>query len=150
MKAILRETSRTMEHPAETGIIIGDHRIINQIEIEIPFIINAQNYDEAYSEIKNLFLKGTLLAAQTRTGFYDNLIIADLPHEEDPQMFDAITLALHLKEVLFVPSPAVFAPADPQNTDTVATGQQMPVTTPAPVPPATFNGQAWFGASGSY
>lgn len=126
IKCSVRETSKTMEHPAETGIIIGDHRIINQTEIDIPLLINAQNYDIAYSDIKNLYLNGTLLLVQTRLTVYGNMIIVDLPDEETADMYDAVTLNLHLKEVLFVPSPSTYDPADAQNDDTIPEGQQKP------------------------
>lgn len=143
MRAVVREMSKTMVHPAENGIIIGDHRIILQTEIDIPFVITAQNYDQ-YSQIKNLYVAGTLLSVQTRTGVYGNMLIEDLPHEETPDMFDAITIELHMKEVLFFPAPSTFQPADAANDDTVQSGQQQPGV--AAATPTGFDA-AWFNAA---
>ena len=44
MKATIRETSKVMEHPVETGVTLADHHIINPIEIDIPVIISSQYY----------------------------------------------------------------------------------------------------------
>lgn len=144
MRATVREMSKTMVHPAENGIIIGDHRIILQTEIDIPFIITALNYSQAYGQIKNLYLAGTLLSVQTRTGVYGNMLIEDLPHDETSDMFDAITIELHMKEVLYFPAPSTYQPADAQNQNTVQSGQQQP--TVAAAPPQGFDA-AWFNAA---
>lgn len=125
----VRETSKTMEHPIETGALIGDHRIINQVEIFLPLIIPSRFFSPAYNEIKNLYNNATLLSVQTKTAVYQNMFIVDLPHEESPDIYDAITMVLHLKEVFFVGNTAIYSPEDPQNTDTVNGGQKQPQLT---------------------
>ncbi len=132
LKASLRETSRIMEHPAETGVVLADHHIINPVEIEIPLIIPAQFYSETYQQIKTDFLAPTLLTVKTPVNVYDNMIIADMPHEEDPELFNAITMLLHFRQVIyFIPGavqtlPANYSPADPANQNTVQSGLQQP------------------------
>lgn len=135
LKATVRETSRVMDHPVETGVIISDHHIINPKEINIPIVISKDYYASMYQQIKNAFINATLLCVQTRTDFYSNIIVADMPHEEDADMFDVVTLALHLKEVLYVApnsiaaptSPANYNPADPVKSNIVQSGQQSPI-----------------------
>jgi hypothetical protein len=133
LKASLRETSRIMEHPAETGVVLADHHIINPVEIGIPLIIPAQFYAGTYQQIKADFLAPTLLTVKTPVAVYDNMVIADMPHEEDPEHFNVITLFLHLRQILyFVPGaaqalPANYSPAEPDNQDTVQNGLQQPV-----------------------
>jgi hypothetical protein len=148
LKATVRETSKVMEHPAESGVIIADHHIINPVEIDIPLMIQAQYYGETYQQIKSAFLDATTLTVQTRTGVYSNMFIADMPHDESPEFYDAITLALHLKQALIVSSvggipspnsPTAYAPADPADSNTAQNGLQS-TTTP------TSQG----GASGSF
>lgn len=129
MKARVRESSRVMQHPLENGKQISDFRIILQNQVEIPLIIPSPFYSSTYQQIKSLFLNATLLSVQTKTGVYPNMIIADMPHEEDPAMYDSITLGLHLTEVQFTESTPVYAPVDPQNESTVARGQQQPQLT---------------------
>ena len=116
MKATIRETSRVMEHPVESGVVLADHHIINPIEIDLPLVVTssstgligtllgtlAQNYAATYAQIRQAFLNATPLAVKTRVGTYNDMIIADMPHEEDPEMFDVITIALHLKQVIYV------------------------------------------------
>lgn len=125
----VREGSKTMEHPIETGAMIGDHRIINQVEIYLPLIIPSRFYSSAYTEIKNLYNGATLLSVQTKTAVYQNMFIVDLPHEETPELYDAITMILHLKEVFFVGNTDIYSPEDPQDTDTVNGGQKQPQLT---------------------
>jgi hypothetical protein len=131
LKASLRETSKIMEHPAETGVTLADHHIINPVEIDIPLIISAQFYGPMYQQIKTAFLAPTLLTVKTPVNVYQNMIIADMPHEEDPEHYDAISMALRLRQVLyFVPGapqalPTNYNPADPQDQNTVQSGVQQ-------------------------
>ncbi len=126
MRATIRQQSRTMQHPAENGVIISDHRIILQTEIEMPLVVNALDYSETFNQINNLFINGTLLSVQTRVGIYQNMIIEDLPHDESPDMYDAISIGLRFKEVIYFPAPSSFQPIDPANQSTVNSGQQQP------------------------
>lgn len=125
MKALVRETSRTMQHPVEKGTIIADHRIILPNDMELLLVIDQQDYDSAYYEIKQLFMTATLLLLQTRTGVYSNLFIADLPHEETPDMFNKVTLQLHLREVSFVVDDLTYDPENPADENTSQNGQQQ-------------------------
>ena len=127
MKAIVRERARAMEHPIETGSIITDHRIILPIEIEIPLIVSAEFYQPTYQLIKQIYLSSALLMIQTRTSVYPNMMIAAMPHEETPEMFSAVTIALTFKEVVFAQPVSNFAPADPTQRDAAVQGQQQPV-----------------------
>ena len=128
MKALVKETAKVMDHPVETGAILSDHRISNPTEIEIHAIIPQSAYATAYVAIRNAWLNATLLSVQTRTGTYRNMIIADMPHEEDPDKFTAIDQFIRLREVIMVapsagqPLLANFSPALPQNQSTVSIG----------------------------
>jgi hypothetical protein len=133
MKATVRETSRVMDHPVETGVVLADHHIINPVEIDIPLIISAQFYAQTFSQIRQAFINATALSVKTRVGIYSDMIIADMPHEEEPDMYDVITVGLHLKQVIYVVPVAGggtlvnFQPADPLNSDTTASGLQSAV-----------------------
>lgn len=127
MKATIRETSKVMEHPAETGVILSDHHIINQVEIDLAVMISQEFYSSAYQQLRAAFFASTLLSVQTRAAVYPNMIIADLPHEETADIYDAITVGVHLKQVLFVPAPQTYAPVNPLNNSTVQNGLQSPV-----------------------
>jgi hypothetical protein len=156
LKATVRETSKIMEHPAETGVIVADHHIINPVEIDIPLMIQAQYYASTHQQIKATYLNATSLSVQTRTDVYSNMVIADMPHDESPEFYDAITLAVHLKQVLYVSSvggvsspnsPTAYAPADPTNSNTAQNGLQSPVN---PVNQGRASGSFDNGATGAW
>ena len=57
VKAQIHETSKPMEHPVETGIIITDHRIILPVEIEFSLILPPGEYRPVYQQIKQFFCR---------------------------------------------------------------------------------------------
>lgn len=134
IKAEVRETSMVMKHPVETGTMIADNHIINPIEINLSLFIGSEFYNSVYTQIRQAYIAGTSLSVQTRTGVYGNMIIADMPHTEDTDTFDAVIMALHLTEVIFVvpnsvsplPTPANFSPRDPVNSNIITAGQKYP------------------------
>jgi hypothetical protein len=125
IKAVIKEQSKLMEHPIETGAIITDHRIIMPIEIDLSLILASSDYQDVYKSIRQYFFQATLLIVQTRAGIYQNQIISALPHEEDPNMYDALTIALSLKQVLYVIAQYTNVPKYPANASTIDRGQQQ-------------------------
>lgn len=143
LKAVVKEDAKVMEHPVETGAIISDHRIILPIEIELSFILQSEDYIDTYRAIKQYFLNATLMVVQTRAGIYKNQLIASMPHEEDPEQYDAITVAVSLKQVQFAMAQYGIKPKNPSNSTTVDRGNLQP----KPVPANTTIAQdaaAWF------
>jgi len=137
LKATVRETSKIMEHPVETGAVLADHHIINPVEIDLPLLVTSEFYAATYSQIRQNFINATPLAIKTRVGVFSDMVIADMPHEEDPDMFDAITIALHLKQSIFVvPGNGTqvggtvlnYQPLDATNSNTVDAGLQQGAT----------------------
>jgi len=130
LKASIRETSKIMDQPVETGAVLSDHHIINPVEIELPLIVPATYYSAIYQQIKADFLAATELTVKTPVNVYGSMIIANMPHEENPEHFNAIVIGLHLKQVLFEvpgstqPLPANYSPAAAQNQNTVQSGLQ--------------------------
>ena len=129
LKATVKEEAKVFEYPIETGATITDFRIIQPIEIELSLMLNSEDYKSVYQQIRQLFLNGELLVVQTKSGVYDNQLIQSMPHEEDPEHYDAITLALKLKQALFVtPQYAALPPKqvkNPSNASTVSRGEQQ-------------------------
>lgn len=125
IKIVVKENSKLMEHPIETGAVITDHRILLPTEIEMSLILSSISYADVYKQIKQFYLNATLLIIQTRSGIYQNQLIEALPHEEDPNMFNALTIALSLKEVLYVSAVTKNPPKRPSNTNAVDRGTQQ-------------------------
>jgi len=130
IKAVVKEDSKLMEHPLETGVTIVDHSIILPIEIELSMIPTRGEYRDVYQRIRQSFKNRDLLVVQTKTGLYENLLLQSIPHEEDPELYDTITLALKLKEALIVTAQYNKLPAksvrNKTNASTVDKGQQQP------------------------
>ena len=97
------EMADLMEHPLETGSVIADHIVFRPVEIELPLMcVGELAYRSTYAALRQTFKAGTLLTIRTRTGSYPNMVITDLPHEETPDSFDAISVRLRLREARFV------------------------------------------------
>jgi hypothetical protein len=120
-----------MSHPVEDGTSVTDHKVINPIDIELSMIINSADYRSVYQTIKQHFIKSTLLVVQTRTDVYRSMIISAMPHDEDPAIFDSVTIAVKLSEVKFATftagtAPKVSSPKNAKNSKTQATGKKQP------------------------
>jgi Dit-like tail protein len=126
LKVVVKEDAKLMEHPVERGATTADHRIILPIEIELSFILQSPDYLDTYRAIKQYFLNATLLIVQTRSGTYQNQLISSMPHEEDPEQFDALAMAISLKQVQFVTPQFNVKPRKPSNSTVVDRGNLQP------------------------
>ena len=129
--AEIREPKRNMEHPLEKGQIISDYAVILPPEVEIPFMVAPEFARDTYQQIKSLFLNSTLLYVQTVAELYQNMIVAELPHQESPHYFNSIRVPVRFKQVQLVQSQLNFAPADPLNSNTQNLGVQNPASVSA-------------------
>jgi hypothetical protein len=130
IKAVVKEESKAMEHPLETGAIVTDHRVILPVEIELSLVLSADEYRGTYRQIRDLFHKGELLTVQTRTESYRSMVVQSMPHEENADAFDVVMLALTLKEAQYVEAQFTDAKvARPRDSRTVQRGEQQPKPT---------------------
>lgn len=129
VKINVKESKKVMEHPVETGEVITDHVVLQPLEIELSVVAQSADYRNVYAEIKSYFLKSTLVVIQTRTSNYDQMLISDLPHEEEPALYDAITMVIKLRRVEFVSAQFGTLPPskvkNPANASTADRGQQQ-------------------------
>jgi hypothetical protein len=147
IKATIKEQAKVMEHPVESGIIITDHRIILPVEVELSLILQAPDYEDVYKTIRSYYLNGTLLVVQTRSGIYNNQIISSMPHEEDPTIYDALTVSLNLKQVQFVTAQFGVVPKKASNANKINRGTQQ--ATPAPPKKISAAGQTFRKVTGT-
>jgi len=127
LKILVSHDSQAMQHPLETGATIIDHKILLPIEIEISVILNTATYQQTYEQIKQLFETSEQLIVQTKTDTYENQILINIPHEENPATFNTITMSLKFRQLIFATTELqTITPANPANSDTVARGQQPP------------------------
>ena len=132
IKATVKEQAKVMEHPVETGAIITDHRIILPVEIELSLILGSADYQSVYKAIRQYYLSSTLVVVQTRAGIYENQMIQSMPHEEDPAMYNVLSIALSLKQVQFVTAQFGIVPRAASNTTTTDRGTQQGTPTTLP------------------
>lgn len=129
MAADVYERAEPMEHPLETGAAITDHLVFKPTQIELPLVCAGYiAYRSTYAAIRSTFEAGEKLTVQTRTGSYDNMVIAELPHNETAEFFDAITIRLRLVEARFVTPETELSQeqvASPSQSSTVKRGSQQ-------------------------
>ncbi len=100
MKATVSESAKLLAHPLEDGGNIVDHRIILPIGLSLAMILDANTYRETYQEIRQIFRESRRLSVQTKTATYTNLYLQNIPHDEDPALFDTATIVLEFIETL--------------------------------------------------
>lgn len=122
-RARVYERSALLDHPIETGQLVTDYSIELPTEIEWPVIVEAANYRNTYQQIRNLYSSKELLTVQTNAANYDAMVIAEMPHEEKPELFDAMPMVIKFRQVLLVPDPSTYVPLDPASVDTQPIGQ---------------------------
>lgn len=131
MKVSVNRQARLFKSPLETSVNVTDHKVIDQDLITLSLIIPNGLYKETYQLIDQIFIRSDSLTIQTKAATYDNMIIQAMPHEENPEYFDAITMNLALEETQFATLNVVTLPADkvsePQQSDTQDRGTQNPV-----------------------
>lgn len=132
IKATVGRSSKAMEHPLETGATVTDHRVVLPVTVELSVLLTSKDYRTTYQQIRDLFIKGELLTVQTRVDSFTSMLIEKMPHEETPEMFDGVAVALSLKEALFVqPQFSTLKVEKPKNSTRVKQGQKQPAETPA-------------------
>lgn len=96
--------ARLMSHPLEDGSSIIDHRIILPLEIMLNITL-YNDVSDIYNEIYQVFsASNKSLIVQSKVKTFTNLFIESLPHEENPEMFTAISINLKLREAKIVPA----------------------------------------------
>ena len=94
-------------------------------------ILASDDYRAVYQQVRDLFNRGDLLTVQTRVDSFPSMLIEKMPHDETPEMFDGVALALSLKEAQFVqPQFSPLKVAQPKDSNTVKKGQQQPTESP--------------------
>lgn len=102
MKVSVSKGANLMEHPLEDSCTITDHMVMQPVEVSLSLTLTPDTCRETYREISDIFMQGKVLTVQTRVSSYPNMLIQSLPHDETPEMFDAVTMSLKLREVTLI------------------------------------------------
>ncbi|WVH05516.1 hypothetical protein KKJFFJLC_00061 [Vibrio phage vB_VpaS_PGB] len=115
-------------HSIENKQVVIDDQFDNPTSLSMRMILNPSDYVDVYKEIKTAYDSITNFTIQTKVDLYQNMYLESLPHEEDPSMFNTISMTLEFTEQLIVASDSeVLTTANTSNssdTDTVDSGQK--------------------------
>lgn len=100
--ASVKETVKLMKHPVELGAEITDHRVIEPIQIQLSMILTPETLTDTYDRIRVLKTFNQTVQVQTKTNYYPSMMLSAMPHKEDTEHFDTITIQLSFEEVRFV------------------------------------------------
>lgn len=93
------DDSKLCEHPIESGAMVTDHKFFNPVEIDIRLSLPNYIYRSVYKELRQIYEESPKLRIKTKAGWYSDMVLQALPHEEKPENFDRIIFDLHFKEV---------------------------------------------------
>jgi hypothetical protein len=130
MKANVGPLSKLMDHPLEDGSPVTDYRIVLPVSIELGILVNAQDFDSTYDQIKDAFTQGDFLTVRTNADTFENMVIEGMPHDESPELFGMLAISLRLREVNLITVQYQALPASqvetPTDQSTVQRGEQQP------------------------
>lgn len=126
IRALVNERSKPALHPLETGGTFGDNVVDLPVEIALEVILRPAAFRATYQEIKAVRRARKLVTVQTKTDTYTDMLLHDLPHDETPEMFDTVAIAVKLTQFqLIAPQYKQLTDAKkPANKSTIKTGQK--------------------------
>lgn len=126
-------TATVMQHPLETGASVMDHRILDPTELTMRVIATKNDYRNVYASIQSYHRNSMLVKIHTRTRVNRNMCIVAFPDEQDPELFDAISMEITFREMAFVtPSQGTMTEENTRekaDSNTVQQGQKSPTGT---------------------
>lgn len=144
IKARVNEVAKVMEHPLANGSTIVDHVVILPIQIDLSIICTPDTYRDVYATLKQYFVQKNLVTVQTKTARYPRMLINAMPHDEDPDMWNTISIGLSLRQAQIVQAKFGTIPQgtakNPVNTSTVETGQKQPKSAAIDLAQRAING----------
>lgn len=130
LKASVAPSNSFAQHPVEDGTVVSDNKIINQVRISIPMILDSNDYKDVYKAIQDASNNTTILSIQTRVATFDKMYIESYPSEESAAMFDTVSMTINFIEQITgtivikkLASPGVSNNSD---VDTENRGEQLP------------------------
>ena len=131
MRVQASEPLEFMVHPLSNGSNVTDHSIVRPVELSIVFILQPEDYRTTYFLMRQAARLRLRFSIQTKATTYTSMFISDLPHEEDPALFDTIRMVVQFREVQFfsaqVQELSSSEVTDAQDASTIDRGEQQGV-----------------------
>lgn len=130
LKASVAPSNTFAQHPVEDGTVVADNKIINQVRISIPMVLDSNDYKDVYKAIQDTSKNSVNLSVQTRVATYSNMYIESYPSEESAAMFDTVSLTVNfIEQITGTVVTKKLAETDVSNNSDVDTenrGEQLP------------------------
>ena len=127
MRVSVHETSKATRYAVEDGTSRNDHVIQNPTEIEIRMVLVGE-VSRLFQLLKQTYLERKLVTVQTKTDVYTDMLVEEIPHEQDAGMADGVTVNVRMvewREVVPEYGELTMAKvAQPRQSDTVKRGSQ--------------------------
>lgn len=130
LKASVAPSNTFAQHPVEDGTVVSDNKIINQVRISIPMILDSNDYTDVYKAIQDASNNSVMLSIQTRVSTFNKMYIESYPSEESAAVFDTVSMTINFIEQIAgtivtkkLSSPDVLNNSD---VDTENRGEQLP------------------------
>lgn len=132
MSAEIVENSKLAEHPLENGEILADNKIELPTEINIQITLQAQDYKDRLSQIRDYKNNNVMLSVKTKFGRYDNMQIISMPCNLNVDNINRVSFTLKLRQVIVaedLEKMSADTVADKSNANTENIGYKTGTTT---------------------
>lgn len=133
IKISSNSTVQYMQNPIETGGVITDHSITLPDVVSVTCVITNFNYRALVPLVREASRSGTRFVVQSKSQTYTNMVIEELPIEEDPDKFDSVVISLNFREVQFdtaqIQTLSAEQVSNPADQSTVDRGEQSTTQT---------------------
>ena len=129
MQVSVRETSKATRFAVEDGSVRNDHVVRNATEIGIKMML-AGDVTNLFEALRTTYQQRDLVTIQTKTAVYTNMLVEEMPHEQDPGMSDAVAVDIWFVEWQEVKPETGAAMTKPKQKNTQQRGTQATKETP--------------------
>lgn len=127
MSLSISETSKATRYAVEDGTSRNDHVIQNPVEITMNIVLTGE-VARLFQLLKQTYLERNLVTIQTKTDVYTNMLVEEIPHDQDAGMTDGVTVSVRFVEWREVVPEygelTMSRVANPNQSDTVSRGSQ--------------------------
>jgi hypothetical protein len=96
MQVTVRELSKVLSFTVEDGSERSDHIVYLPVEIDIPFLL-TEDTRNIYAAFKRAWKTQTTLVVQTKVDSFPNMLIYEMPHDENSEQGESITLLVKMR-----------------------------------------------------
>lgn len=100
----IKRPTKIFTHPLENQRTLTDHKIIDQVEIEMTLLLRGERGIDAYRSIVQANIESQVFEIRTKFDSFPNMEIFSVPHNELPGQFDTALMKLSFIEIQESPS----------------------------------------------